>query len=733
MRIRNTKSFIQDTNEISFIKLLKLISGVVFISVLISILSLLALSTVETLPQQSDLLISIFLGASLCLIGLLFIIIRQIIRLFVEKKQKKAGSQLQMRLAVLFGLLTVFPSIIVASFAVSVVDYSLRGWFSERISIAVNDSVTIADAYLEEHTRSIRGQVLAMANDVNRDGLKLAQNKQIFNRFITDQVGIRNLSEAVIVDGTGQIIAKSRFAFSIIFSELDSDWLDRARNDEVVITRTDDNTKIQALVKLNNFVDAYLLVGRFIDSDVLQAVDKTRLAVSDYQSLSIRQFDLQISMAAIFAVISLFLLLSALWIGLSLSSAITKPLRGIILVADSVRAGDLNSRVDIKTDLDEISLLGISFNRMMDDLSSTQRQLVHANKQLDQRREFTEAVLSGVSSGVIGLTNKGIITLPNTAACSLLGYTKQQLIGSQLTDILPEFSELFDVIKQGKKRKHNAELMIVRNEQQLFLQAGITSEEIEKRIVGYVVTFDDVTDLLSAQRKAAWSDIARRIAHEIKNPLTPIELAADRLLKKYRPEDPKKAEQFDQFLTIISRQVGDIGRLVDEFSSFARMPSAVLTKQELTKLIEEQIHLYQDEDNQIKILFSKPPEPVFVDADSRLIRQVFANLFQNSIDILKESKVEKSTIWVNLRNDWTSVYIDIRDNGPGFRTKNLSKLFEPYVTGRDAGTGLGLAIVQKIIQEHSGQIKLQNHSEGGAQIEISIPLSGEKSSKGNKK
>ena len=733
MRIRNTKSFIQDTNEISFIKLLKLISGVVLVSVLISILSLLALSTVETLPQQSDFLISIFLGASLCLIGLLFVIIRQIIRLFVEKKQKKAGSQLQMRLAVLFGLLTVFPSIIVASFAVSVVDYSLRGWFSERISTAVNDSVTIADAYLEEHTRSIRGQVLAMANDVNRDGLKLAQNKQIFDRFITDQVGIRNLSEAVIVDGTGQIIAKSRFAFSIIFSELDSDWLDRARNEEVVITRTDDNTKIQALVKLNNFVDAYLLVGRFIDSDVLEAVDKTRLAVSDYQSLSIRQFDLQISMAAIFAVISLFLLLSALWIGLSLSSAITKPLRGIILVADSVRAGDLNSRVDIKTDLDEISLLGISFNRMMDDLSSTQRQLVHANKQLDQRREFTEAVLSGVSSGVIGLTNKGIITLPNTAACSLLDYTKQQLIGSQLTDILPEFSELFDVIKQGKKRKHNAEVMIVRNEQQLFLQAGITSEEIEKRIVGYVVTFDDVTDLLSAQRKAAWSDIARRIAHEIKNPLTPIELAADRLLKKYRPEDPKKAEQFDQFLTIISRQVGDIGRLVDEFSSFARMPSAVLIKQELTALVEEQIHLYQDEDNQIKILFSKPSEPVFVDADSGLIRQVFANLFQNSIDILKESKVEKSTIWVNLRNDWTTVYVDIRDNGPGFQTKNLSKLFEPYVTGRDAGTGLGLAIVQKIIQEHSGQIKLQNHSEGGAQIEISIPLSGEKSSKGDKK
>ncbi|NCF47119.1 MAG: HAMP domain-containing protein, partial [Alphaproteobacteria bacterium] len=601
--------------------------------------------------------------------------------------------------------------------------------FSERISTAVNDSVTIADAYLEEHTRSVRGQVLAMANDVNRDGLKLAQNKQIFNRFITDQVGIRNLSEAVILDGTGQIIAKSRFAFSIIFSDLNREWLERARNDEVVISRTEDNTKIQALVKLNNFVDAYLLVGRFIDSDVLEAVDKTRLAVSDYQSLSIRQFDLQISMAAIFAVISLFLLLSALWIGLSLSGAITNPLRGIISVADAVRAGNLNSRVDIKTDLDEISLLGSSFNRMMDDLSSSQRQLVHANKQLDQRREFTEAVLSGVSSGVIGLTREGIVTLPNTAACTLLDYSKEQMIGSQLTDALPEFAELLSAIKQGKKRQYNTEVMIVRNDQQLFLQAGITSEKIEGRIVGYIVTFDDVTDLLSAQRKAAWSDIARRIAHEIKNPLTPIELAADRLKKKYRPDDPEKAEQFDQFLTIISRQVGDIGRLVDEFSSFARMPAAILIKQEISALIEEQIKLYQNEDELIRISFSKPPHPIYIDADSGLIRQVVANLLQNAIDSLTENKVVNSLIMVDLRCDSALAFIEIKDNGPGFQTKNLAKLFEPYVTGRDAGTGLGLAIAQKIIQDHAGQIKLQNHHEGGAHITISIPLSGEKISK----
>ena len=729
MQFRITKSLLPDTSETSFRKLLQLIAAVVLISVLFSIFSFLALSTVETLPQQSEFLLSIFAIASLCLVGLLFLIVRQIIRLFIEKKRKQAGSQLQLRLAVLFGVITVFPSIIVASFAVSVVDYSLRGWFSERISTAVNDSVTIADAYLEEHTRSVRGQVLAMANDVNRDGLKLAQNKQIFNRFITDQVGIRNLSEAVILDGTGQIIAKSRFAFSIIFSDLNREWLERARNDEVVISRTEDNTKIQALVKLNNFVDAYLLVGRFIDSDVLEAVDKTRLAVSDYQSLSIRQFDLQISMAAIFAVISLFLLLSALWIGLSLSGAITNPLRGIISVADAVRAGNLNSRVDIKTDLDEISLLGSSFNRMMDDLSSSQRQLVHANKQLDQRREFTEAVLSGVSSGVIGLTREGIVTLPNTAACTLLDYSKEQMIGSQLTDALPEFAELLSAIKQGKKRQYNTEVMIVRNDQQLFLQAGITSEKIEGRIVGYIVTFDDVTDLLSAQRKAAWSDIARRIAHEIKNPLTPIELAADRLKKKYRPDDPEKAEQFDQFLTIISRQVGDIGRLVDEFSSFARMPAAILTKQEISALIEEQIKLYQNEDELIRISFSKPPHPIYIDADSGLIRQVVANLLQNAIDSLTENKVVNSLIMVDLRCDSALAFIEIKDNGPGFQTKNLAKLFEPYVTGRDAGTGLGLAIAQKIIQDHAGQIKLQNHHEGGAHITISIPLSGEKISK----
>lgn len=731
MQNQITKFFLPDMSKASFNKLLQLISAVVIISVLLSIFSFLALSSVDNLPQQSEFLLLIFAVTSVCLSGLLFIIIRQAIRFYVEKKQGKAGAKLQLRLAILFGVITVFPSIIVASFAVSVVDYSLRGWFSERISTAVNDSVTIADAYLEEHTRSVRGQVLAMANDVNRDGLNLAQNKKVFNQFITDQVGIRNLSEAVILDGTGQVIAKSRFAFSITFSDLSQEWLLRARNGEVVISRTDDNTKIQALVKLNNFVDAYLLVGRFIDADVLQAVDKTRLAVSDYQSLSIRQFDLQVSMAAIFAVISLFLLLSALWIGLSLSGAITNPLRGIISVADAVRAGNLNSRVDIKTDMDEITLLGNSFNRMLDDLSSSQKQLVTANKQLNQRREFTEAVLSGVSSGVIGLTSEGIITLPNKAACSLLHFSKSQLIGKELTEILPEFTQLFDTIKNGNRRQYNDEIVILKNDQQIFLQAGMTSEQMEGRIVGYVVTFDDVTDLLAAQRKAAWSDIARRIAHEIKNPLTPIELAADRLKKKYRPEDPKKAEQFDQFLTIISRQVGDIGRLVDEFSSFARMPNAVLVKQDLTKIIQEQIQLYQNEENNIKISLENPDNSLFIDADSGLIRQLIANLLQNALDALIENNIKNPTIIVELTRDKRTAYIEIRDNGPGFESKNLSELFEPYVTGRDKGTGLGLSIAQKIIQDHAGHIKLQNYSKGGAQILITIPISSDVISKGD--
>ena len=464
----------------------------------IGITTFATLSSVETLSNQTDNLLLLLTSAGGALILMIFIVGRQLYQIWQERKREIAGSQLHLRLALLFGGITVVPTILVAFFAVSVLDYSLRGWFAERISTAVNESVTIADAYLEEHASSVRGKILAMANDINREAPQLITNPTRLNEFITNQAGVRTLSEAVIIDGTGQIVAKSRFAFALSFVDLQTEWIERARTGEVVIVRTPGNTKLQALVKLNAFVDAYLFVGRFIDAAVLDAVDQTRLAASDYQSLSFSQVDLQISMAAIFAIVALLMLLSALWLGLNLANSIVGPLGGVISVAEDVRDGNLSSRVNIDPSLVEISHLGSSFNSMLDDLASSQQQLVQANKQLDQRRQFTEAVLAGVSSGVIGLNQLGEVTLPNQTACQLLGKAPHALIGSALTDSLPEFSALLDSAKKSRAAMREAQISVRLDGRQLILQARVSTERIEGRIIGYVVTFDDITDMLSA-------------------------------------------------------------------------------------------------------------------------------------------------------------------------------------------------------------------------------------------
>ncbi len=689
----------------------------------IGITTFATLSSVETLSNQTDNLLLLLTSAGGALILMIFIVGRQLYQIWQERKREIAGSQLHLRLALLFGGITVVPTILVAFFAVSVLDYSLRGWFAERISTAVNESVTIADAYLEEHASSVRGKILAMANDINREAPQLITNPTRLNEFITNQAGVRTLSEAVIIDGTGQIVAKSRFAFALSFVDLQTEWIERARTGEVVIVRTPGNTKLQALVKLNAFVDAYLFVGRFIDAAVLDAVDQTRLAASDYQSLSFSQVDLQISMAAIFAIVALLMLLSALWLGLNLANSIVGPLGGVISVAEDVRDGNLSSRVNIDPSLVEISHLGSSFNSMLDDLASSQQQLVQANKQLDQRRQFTEAVLAGVSSGVIGLNQLGEVTLPNQTACQLLGKAPHALIGSALTDSLPEFSALLDSAKKSRAAMREAQISVRLDGRQLILQARVSTERIEGRIIGYVVTFDDITDLLSAQRKAAWSDIARRIAHEIKNPLTPIELASDRLMKKYRPDDESKARQFDEYVQIISRQVGDIGRMVDEFSNFARMPAAVLQPQNLSDIIAGQFELIQVEYPDIHFRRDVPDEPIMIDGDAGLIRQALTNILQNAAEALAESKQQSDpAIELAVKMQKSQVQITVLDNGPGFPEMNLDELIEPYVTTREKGTGLGLSIVQKIIQDHNGRLRLDNIQEGGAQVMIELPL-----------
>ena len=681
-----------------------------------------ALTRVDYLSNDTDFVMWLIIIDALALLVLGTLVGRQIWRLWSERRQRLAGHQLHWRMAVLFGGVTTFPAIIVTLFALFVVDYSLRGWFAERISTAVNESVRVAESYFDEHARSISGEVLTMANDVNREAYRLVGKGNLMGRYISDQAALRNLSDAIIFDGTGQVLAKSQFAFAVTFTNLEPSWVEKARKGEVVVLRADETNKLRAVVKLNSYVDAYLLVGRFIDSKVLLAMDQTRLAASDYQQLGFQQLDLQISFAVLFGIILLLILIASLWIGLNLATAIVGPLGSVIHVAEQVRAGNLSQRVPEDLQLEEISRLGSAFNRMLDELVRSREQLVQANTQIDQRREFTEAVLGGVSSGVVGLDRDGKVTLPNATARELLGKKDTDLIGQKLADVIIEFKGLLAITNQKKRRFGEEQIILQRQNSHLVLRARIVSEVIEGRVIGYVVTFDDVTSLLSAQRKAAWSDIARRIAHEIKNPLTPIQLASDRLLKKYRPDDQKAADQFEEYVRIIMRQVDDIGRMVDEFSAFARMPQPEMDRHSLLEIVNGQISLFASKDLSLDVEINDAKQDYATICDAGLVRQALTNLLQNAKDSLQEHHVAAPAIHISMASEDDMISITLVDNGPGFPEMDLGKLLEPYVTTRQKGTGLGLAIVSKIMEDHGGNMQLGKANSGGALVCLKFPI-----------
>ena len=693
----------------------------VLVALGIGIMTIYQLSQFDPVGTDSNTLTTLIMIDLIAVVIVGGFVIRQILRLWVERRQKMAGYQLHWRLALLFGGVAALPAVITTAFALFVVDYSLRGWFADRISTAVTGSVQVADSYFEEHSSSIRSDVLTIANDVNREAFKLLSEPNLLNQYLTNQAALRNLSEAIILDGTGQVVAKSRFAFAVTFTSIGGDWLSRARQGEVVILRGDQTNKLRAAVKLNSFVDAYLFVGRFIDRSVLEAVDSTRLAAADYQQLVISQLDLQVSFAFVFGLILALLLITALWIGLNLATAIVEPLGSVISVAEQVRDGNLSERVPEGLEVDEIARLGLSFNNMLDELTRSREQLVQANMQIDRRREFTEAVLSGVSSGVIGLDKDRKVTLPNMTACQMLQLGEIDLIGNRLEEVIPEFASLVSSGASRRRKVSEEQIILTRNGSRLTLRARIASEKVDGRVIGYVVTFDDVTDLLAAQRKAAWSDIARRIAHEIKNPLTPIQLAADRLRRKYQPDDEAASQQFTEYLSIIGRQVDDIGRMVDEFSAFARMPQPVMQPLSLRELVLGQVALFDGQGVSIEANLGSPEAPAMVVGDAGLLRQALTNIIQNAMDSLAESGPESPQVVLELVPREGGLALTVTDNGPGFPDIDRARLVEPYVTKRDKGTGLGLAIVSKIIQDHGGELELKDAEGGGACVAINLP------------
>ena len=702
----------------------RLALGLATFAIIFGIATVAVMTRSGPLGPDPDLVLALVYSDIAFVLALGGLIARQLVRMWLERRRGQAGSRLHMRLALLFAVLAIVPALLVSVFSGLFFDLGLRGWFSERVETAVTSSSAVAKAYLREHKQTIRADTLAMANDLNREAALLLSDPRRMAQVVSAQAALRNLTEAVVFESSGRILGRSSLAFSFEFEPLPvEEMADARRTGDVMFLGSDSDDRIRALIALNQFVDTYLYVGRFVDAEVLAHVAATDRAVTDYIELEGRRFDIQLTFAIMFLMVALLLLLAAIWIGLQFADRLTRPVTALVHATERVREGDYSARVVPSGVVAELTQLSRAFNRMTAQLESQRRELVDANHLLDERRRFTEAVLGGVSAGVVGLDEFGAINLPNRSASRLLDQDLIQFLGTPLPQVVPEFGDLMEDIKARPWRAAEAQTIVKARDGSIktFL-ARLTAEVAEGEVVGYVLTFDDVTELVSAQRKAAWADVARRIAHEIKNPLTPIQLSAERLRRKYQTEIESDQGTFSLLIDTIVRQVEDIGRMVDEFSSFARMPNPVMKPERLDKLLEAQVALYRAANPNVSFELNAM-EALNVTCDSRQIRQVLSNVLQNAVDSIEGRREAgeaelAGVVQVSASAKNRHILIEIADNGKGFPEEDRSRLTEPYVTTREKGTGLGLAIVKKIMEDHKATLDLRDREGGGALVAL---------------
>ena len=658
------------------------------------------------------------------LLPLCAIVAWRVVQVWAERRRGLAGSRLHVRLVVLFSLVAVIPTIIVAVFSYLLFSFGVQAWFSERVRTALEESRAVAEAYFNEHQQVIRADVLMMAADLDHDAGGLIGDPQRLNQVVAAQAALRSLTEAVLFDSRGQVLARSGLVNTLMLDPI-PDWaLKQANDGDVAIVTSDSADRVRALVRLTQMDDIYLYVGRFVDPSVLNHMKQTQSAVEQYERLEGQRSGYQISFSLMFMVVALLFLLASVWVGLSFATKLARPISALALAAERVRGGDLTARVVEGDEDEEFGNLSRAFNRMTTQIETQQSELIRANQQLDERRRFTEAVLSGVTAGVIGLDQEGRINLPNRPASVLLDVDLDRHIGQKLAEVIPEMAPLLLETARRPDRLSQAQIAILQRGQPYTLHVRIAAERAGGETKGYVVTFDDITELLSAQRKAAWADVARRIAHEIKNPLTPIQLSAERLKRKYFKEIKTDPETFAICTDTIIRHVGDIGRMVDEFSSFARMPAAVIRTENLIEITRQAVFLQRAGASDIRFETDLPAHPVPIECDARQISQALVNLLKNAIEAIhgREGEVLPGLIVVTLAQERTRLVLTVADNGRGLPKEGRERLTEPYVTTRAKGTGLGLAIVKKVMEEHGGELILEDRPGGGACVKLVFPL-----------
>ena len=709
--------------------------GLVILGPVLVLATLSALSLVR--PGYSDSAVRILLLVDMVyVLGLVTLVLVQIGKLFAARRAKSEGSRLHLRLIGVFTLLAFLPTVAVAVFSVLTVNVGLEGWFSDRVQGVIGSSLAAAEAYKTEHRNDLAEDVALLAgilNDARRrefylpegelrqvlvdgvwpgDGRVRLSVRQVL-AFGQEQVQ-RGLSEAYLIDSEGELRARGDRSYLFNYEPPGAEALERADSGELVIVEAWDQNEFRALLKLEEFFDRYLYVSRQVDGSILSLLDETQETARFYQQLERNRGRVLFEFGLLYLGFSVILVVAAIWLGLWYAERLSRPVGRLTTAAQSVARGNLDVQVPRSEERDEIGTLSRIFNEMVKELKVQRQSLIDKAGQIESRRRLFDSVLSSVTSGVIGLGRDGGIAFANRSAQDLLDWPSSER-SDALETAVAEFAPMFAELYGGRTSTVQGEIEIIRKGRHriLLVRMAIRTGSDGSR-EGYVVAFDDITDLVSAQRTAAWGDVARRIAHEIKNPLTPIRLGAERISGKFASLlDKADEEALREMTDVIVRQTESLRRIVDEFSQFARLPEPDRGSVDLRQVVGDVALLQRAGLPEIGISVDMPDMSVVVEIDAAMIGQALTNLIKNSGESIRARRARgvpegyRPRIDVALARDGNMARLTVTDNGIGL-PPNRARLFEPYVTTREDGTGLGLPIVKKIIEEHGGTLVLED-------------------------
>ena len=685
----------------------------------------------------SNVLRFILLIDGIYLLVVIAIVGYSVMRMFAARRAKSAGSRLHMRLSRVFAIVALIPTVLVAVFAVVTLSIGVEGWFSKNVQNVVSSSLSAANAYKNEQSNDLKVDLKFMAIRLNeyKDTNSFVSDSDLRLQLISYQNLIqRGLKEAYIIDENANLRSRGELSYLFGYEEPNQEAMDSAKTGDLFIIEDWPNNEFRGLIKLESFADKYLYISRVVDGNILNLLDKTMESAITYNTMEAQREKILWSYGLLYFGFATFVILSSILLGMLFAERLSRPVGRLAGAAQRLGAGDFDVQVIEEKGDDEIAMLSRVFNHMTKQVKRQRDDLITANDYTERRRRLFDSVLSGVTAGVIGLSSDGNVGFINLAAEKLLNLNAENHEGKSIKLAVPEFVDLFLLIQKNENKTQQQEIKLTRAGATEILLVRVSARISEDLLVeGYVITFDDVTDLVSAQRLAAWGDVAQRIAHEIKNPLTPIQLSAERLKRKYSPMVGAEEDNLSQYCDVIIRQTNDLRRIVDEFSKFARMPEPIKRSVNITKLLKDVILLFEISSPAIKIKLKNPHGDINVNVDETMINQAFTNLIKNAGEAIESKAKLNSTnkfdpeIRIFIKINVNNLEIIIEDNGIGLPTQERSRLFEPYVTNRENGTGLGLSIVKKIIEEHNGSLELldaspfSNNEDFGAKMRIIFP------------